>query len=94
MDSLVSHGDIIAGGQVISSVLSPYVRLDEAARVEQSILFEGVKVGAGCQLYRTIVDKWVQIPPGTVVGLDRKLDKKRFTVSPGGITVIPRNMQL
>lgn len=94
MDSLVSHGDIIAGGQVIRSVLSPYVRIDEASRVEQSILFEGVKVGTGCQLFRTIVDKWVKIPAGTVVGLDHKTDKKRFTVSPGGITVIPRNMAL
>ncbi|MCP4286420.1 MAG: glucose-1-phosphate adenylyltransferase [Gammaproteobacteria bacterium] len=94
MDSMVSHGDIISGGQVIRSVLSPYVQLHEAARVEQSILFEGVKVGAGSQLNRTIVDKWVKIPPGTVVGFDQKTDRKRFTVSPGGVTVISRRMKL
>jgi len=94
MDSLVSNGDIIAGGQVIRSVLSPYVRVNEEARVEESILFEGVRVGAGSRLYRTIVDKGVMIPPGMVIGLNRAKDKELFTVSESGITVIPKHFKL
>lgn len=94
MDSLVSHGDILAGGQVVRSVLSPHVRIDEKARVEQSILFEGVRVGAGSRLFRTIVDKQVSIPPGTRVGFDRQADQQRFTVSEGGVVVIPRRADL
>lgn len=93
MDSLVSHGDIIAGGQVIRSVLSPYVRVDEEARVEECILFDGVRVGAGSRLCRTIVDKGVLIPPNSVVGVDRTQDKERFTVSDGGIVVIPQRIK-
>jgi len=79
---------------VIRSILSPYVRVDEEARVEESVLFNGVKVGAGSRLYRTIVDKDVTLPPGTVVGLDHEKDAKRFTVSPGGVVVIPRRMKI
>ncbi len=94
MDSLVSHGDIIAGGQVIHSVLSPYVRVDEEARVEECILFDGVRVGAGSRLYRAIVDKRVRIPPKTAVGLDHAKDKERFTVSAGGVVVIPGRIKL
>lgn len=94
MDSLVSHGDIIAGGQVIRSVLSPYTRVDEEARIEESILFEGVQVGAGSLLRRTIVDKHVSIPPGTQIGIDREEDERRFTVSDGGVVVIPRLARL
>lgn len=94
MDSLICHGDIIAGGQVINSVLSPRVRIDERSRVKECILFEGVKVGHGAQLYRTIVDKDVKIPPGTRVGFDLAKDKKRFTVSDGGVVVIPRGTKL
>ena len=94
IDSLVSHGDILAGGQVIRSVLSPYVRVSEEARVEESILFEGVSVGAGSRLFRTIVDKEVTIPPGTLVGVDHEQDKKHFTVSTGGVVVVPRRMKL
>jgi glucose-1-phosphate adenylyltransferase len=94
IDSLVSQGDIIAGGQVIRSVLSPRVRVDEKARVDESILFEGVRVGAGSRLRRTIVDKFVTIPPGTEVGFDRRADEQRFTVSDGGVVVIPRRARL
>lgn len=94
MDSLICHGDIIAGGQVINSVLSPRVRIDERSRVKECILFEGVKVGAGSQLYRTIVDKGVKIPPGTRIGFDHAKDRERFTVSEGGIVVIPRRMKM
>ena len=90
MDSLVCNGDILAGGQVIRSILSPRVRVEEEARVEESILFEGVTVGAGCRLRRVIVDKEVAIPAGTRIGLDRKADRRRFTVSDGGITVVSR----
>jgi len=94
LDSLISGGVILAGGQVIRSILSPHVRVDEEARVEESVLFNGVKVGAGSRLYRTIVDKDVTLPPGTVLGLDHKKDAKRFTVSPGGVVVIPRRMKI
>ena len=44
-DSLVSEGCIISGGQVDCSVLSPGVRVNSFARVEQSILMDGVDVG-------------------------------------------------
>lgn len=94
MDSLVSNGCIIAGGQVIRSVLSPYVRVDEEARVEDSILFEGVKVGAGSRLYHTIVDKHVKIPPGTIIGADPAEDAKHYTVSESGVVVIPRRKKV
>ena len=93
MDSLITHGDIIAGGQVINSVLSPNVRVNEHARVIQSILFEGVTVGAGSQLYRTIVDKKVDIPPNTRIGFDRTEDEKRFMVSSQGIVVVARGTE-
>ena len=52
-----------------------------------------MRVGAGSRLYRTIVDKGVRIPPNSVVGVDRAQDKERFTVSDGGIVVIPRRIK-
>jgi glucose-1-phosphate adenylyltransferase len=94
MDSLVSPGCILAGGQVIQSVLAPKVRINEKARVEQSILHDDVIVGAGSYLYRTIVDKGVTIPPGTEIGLDHEQDRKRFTISEGGVVVIRRKQKL
>ncbi len=94
MDSLISPGDILAGGQVIRSVLAPNVRVDEEARVEECVLHDGVHVGAHCRLFRTIIDKGVYVPPGTQIGFDRIKDKQRFTVSDGGVVVIRRKTKL
>ena len=37
------------------------------------------------------IDKAVKIPPETIIGFDKTQDKKKFTVSPEGIVVIPKN---
>jgi glucose-1-phosphate adenylyltransferase len=63
--------------------------VDENAVVEDSILFDGVHVGAGAYLKRCIVDKNVRIPPGEQIGFDTTADATRFTVSESGITVVP-----
>ena len=63
--------------------------MDDDAVVEDSILFDGVHVGAGAYLRRCIVDKNVQIPPGERIGFDTTTDSARFTVSEAGITVVP-----
>jgi glucose-1-phosphate adenylyltransferase len=47
-----------------------------------------VQVGKNCRIKRTIVDKGVRFPQGTVVGYHPENDKKRFTVTDSGIVVI------
>jgi glucose-1-phosphate adenylyltransferase len=48
-------------------------------------------VGRHAQIRRTIVDKGVQIPPGTRIGFDPKEDRARgLTVTESGLTVVPK----
>jgi glucose-1-phosphate adenylyltransferase len=49
-----------------------------------------VQVGEGAHLRRCIVDKDVKIPPRVRIGFDREADRERFTVSAGGVVVIPK----
>lgn len=91
INSIISPGSILSGGAVWNSILSREVRVDDDALVESSILFDGVTVGAGSRLKRCIVDKGVKIPPGTTVGDDANRDAARFTVSEGGVVVIPKS---
>jgi glucose-1-phosphate adenylyltransferase len=91
-ESLVPQGVIISGGLVERSVLSPGVRVNSFAHVEDSILMEGVVVGRRARLRKCIIDKGVVIPEGATVGFDPKSDAKRFAVSGGGITIIPKEM--
>ena len=93
-DSMVSEGCIISGGRINRSVLSPNVRINSYAEVQESILFEGVKVGRHARICRAIIDKNVDIPPGLQIGYDPEEDRKRFFVSPKGIVVVPKGMRL
>ena len=94
LDSLVSNGVIISGGRVERSILSSGVKVKSYARVADSILFDGVEIGRHCDIRRAIIDKEVKVPPGTVIGRDLDADARRFTVSPGGIVVIPKGADL
>jgi glucose-1-phosphate adenylyltransferase len=93
-DSLISEGCIISGGQVNHSILSPRVRINSYARVEDSLIFENVNIGRHCRIRRAIIDKHVDIPAGTSIGYDVEEDRKRFHVSESGIVVIPKGMRL
>jgi glucose-1-phosphate adenylyltransferase len=91
IDSIISQGSIISGGRVKNSILSPEVRINSYSQVEDCILMNGVDVGRYARLNRVIVDKYVQIPPGTEIGFNPEEDRKRFTVTESGVVVIPRN---
>lgn len=91
INSIVASGTIIAGGGVNHSILFPSVYVDDSATVEDSILLADVQVGRGARLHRCIVDKGVKIPPAEALGYDRTHDAMRFTVTEGGIVVIPKD---
>ena len=94
LNSIISNGCIISGGNVKRSLLSPRVMIHSFAEVEDSILLDRVDVGRNARIKRTIVDKEVQIPPGTEIGYDLDEDAKRFTVTASGIVVVPKGFRL
>jgi glucose-1-phosphate adenylyltransferase len=91
INSIVCDGCIISGGQVFNSVLSTSVRINSFADVRDSIIMSGVNIGRHSLIKRSIIDKNVNIPPYTVIGYDLEEDRKRFTVTESGITVIPKD---
>ena len=90
-NSLVSEGCIISGGEVSHCVLSPNVRINSYSKVVDSIIMEDVSIARNCQIKKAIIDKNVNIPEGTQIGLNKDDDLKRgFFVSPEGVTVVPK----
>ncbi|HEX5272766.1 MAG TPA: sugar phosphate nucleotidyltransferase, partial [Gemmataceae bacterium] len=90
-DSMVCQGCIISGGHVRRSILSPNVRVNSYAVVEDSILFEGVDVGRHSRVRRVIIDKDVKIPPGSTIGYDLEHDRQRgFAITEQGVVVIAK----
>lgn len=94
LDSLVSGGAIVSGGRVERSILGPEVRVNSYSKVTDSVLMDGVIVGRHARVHKAIVDKGVTIPQRFVVGEDLEDDAKRFTVTDGGVVVIPRGAQI
>lgn len=89
LDSMVCQGCIISGGQVRRSILSPGVRVNSYAAVEDSILFDRVEIGRHCRIRRAIIDKDVNLPAHTVLGHNLEQDRQRgFLVTEQGIVII------
>jgi glucose-1-phosphate adenylyltransferase len=92
-DSLVCEGCIISGGRIDRTVLSPNVRVNSFAHVEQSILLEGVNVGRHAKVRRAIIDKDVQIPEGVSIGHDHEEDRRRGLTVSDDLVVVPKGYQ-
>jgi glucose-1-phosphate adenylyltransferase len=89
LDSIVSHGCIISGGRVTRSVLSPGVRVDSQASVENCLLFSGVQVGAHSRIRNAIVDHNLKIPEHAVIGLDPEANRREgHTVTDSGLVIV------
>jgi glucose-1-phosphate adenylyltransferase len=94
-NSIVCQGAIVSGGQVFRSIISPGVRVNSYALVEDSILFDGVDVGRRARVRRAIVDKDVKIPAGFEVGWNHDKDRSRgLTITPDGLTVVAKGEEL
>lgn len=94
VDSIASGGCIVSGGKVKRSILSPRVRINSFVTLEDSILFNYVDVGRHCHIRNAIIDKGVQVPPGSEIGYDVDKDKKRFTVTESGIVVVAKGTKI
>jgi glucose-1-phosphate adenylyltransferase len=95
LDSIVSAGCIVSGGSIVTSVLSPNVRVDENSTVDRSVVLNGVRIGRNATVRNAILDKNVVVPDGAKVGVSRADDLARgYTVSEGGITVVGKGVKV
>ena len=94
-NSIVCQGAILSGGQVYRSIVSPGVRINSYALIEDAILFDGVDVGRSARIRRAIIDKDVRIPANFEIGWNRDADIARgYTVTEDGIVVVAKGEDL
>jgi glucose-1-phosphate adenylyltransferase len=91
LDSLISAGCIISGSTIRGSVLCPNVRVHSFCEIDQSILMPDVRVGRHARVRRAIIDRDVFIPRGAQIGFNADEDRRRHTISDGGVVVVTRD---
>jgi glucose-1-phosphate adenylyltransferase len=94
VNSIITAGVIISGATVSNSVVSQDVRVNSYSNVDASIIFSHVNIGRHCRIRRAIIDRDVHIPEGTVIGYDPVEDKRRYFVTPSGLTIVTRDSSL
>jgi glucose-1-phosphate adenylyltransferase len=92
VDSVISPGVIVSGGKVIRSILSPGVRVNSFAELEDTIILDNCNIGRNAHVKRAILDKYVTVEEGVDIGYDLEADKaKGLTVTESGIVVVPKS---
>ena len=94
VNSMVAGGCVIEGGTIERSILSSNVKIHNKAQVINSIIMEGVTVGANAKIRNAIIDKEVVIPPKSSIGYDLKLDEKRFILTASGIAIVAKKSSI
>jgi glucose-1-phosphate adenylyltransferase len=92
IDALVSSGCIVSGAMVRRSILFSKVRVGEHSVVEDSVVLPYVSIGQNVTLRRTVVDKRCVLPDGFSAGVNSDEDRRRFHVTPQGVTLITPQM--
>jgi glucose-1-phosphate adenylyltransferase len=81
-------GCIISGSEIRHSILSPGVRVHSYCDIEDSILMYNATIHRHARIKKAILDREVEVPAGAVIGYDPAEDRRRHTVSDGGVVVV------
>jgi glucose-1-phosphate adenylyltransferase len=92
IDSIVSSGSIVSGATVRDSVISNNNFIHSYSELEGCIVLDHADVNRHCKLRKVIIDKYSKVEEGCLIGYDRERDEMRFKVTPGGVTVLPKNV--
>ena len=81
---------LIQRASLRNTIVRREVVVEEGACLEDCVVMDYVRIGRGAHLRRVVVDRHNLVAEGTIIGYDADLDRKRFTVSPGGVVVVPK----
>lgn len=81
---------ICRGARVYGSIIRREAVVEQGADLEDCIIMDYSRIGAGAKLRRVIVDRHNNIAPGTCIGDNLEDDRRRYHVTESGVVVIPR----
>jgi glucose-1-phosphate adenylyltransferase len=89
-NSLFGAASLIDRACLRNTIVRRETVIEEGAQLEDCIIMDYVRIGRGARLRRAIVDRHNLVAEGTRIGFDADEDRRHFTVSPGGVVVVPK----
>jgi glucose-1-phosphate adenylyltransferase len=89
-NSLLGSASVIHNARIRNSIVRREAVIEDGADIEDCIIMDYVRIRSGARLRRTIVDRHNLIEKNLVTGLDPEADRRRYSVSPSGVVVVPR----
>ncbi|MFC4346843.1 glucose-1-phosphate adenylyltransferase [Kordiimonas lipolytica] len=91
---VLAPGAIIEDTNLDHSIVSADVHIAPHCCIKKSVLLPGSTVGEGTILHKTVVSEGCTIPENMAVGLDAEEDKRWFTRTADGVTLVtPHGLQ-
>lgn len=89
-DSAIGAGSSVKGARIRNSTLRREVIVEEDVEIEDCMIMDYTIIRRGARLKRVIVDRYNEIAADSRIGFDAAADRARYTVSEGGVVVVPK----
>ena len=89
-NSIISAGSVVNLARISNSIIRREVIIDKDVEIRDSVIMDYTVIGRGSRLRRAIVDRYNEIPPGTMIGHDPVQDARHYHVTAAGVTVMPK----
>ncbi len=89
-NSVIGAGSLIKGARIRNSILRREVFVEDEVEIDDCVIMDYAIIRRGTRLKRVIVDRCNEIAANSRIGFDVAADRARYTVSAGGVVVVPR----
>jgi len=88
--ALIGEGSQLIEADVRRCVIGRNVRIEAGAQVEDSVIFDHVRIGAKARLHRVIIDRQNEIPAGVELGYSEGAESPAVQWTASGLAVLPK----
>ena len=87
-NSVIAAGSLVQRAKISNSIIRREVIIEEDVVIEDCVIQDYVWIKRGARLRRAIIGQYNVIEAGSRIGHDPKIDRQRYSVTEGGITVV------
>jgi len=87
-NGVIAAGSLVHGASIRNSIIRREVIIEDDVEIEDCIIQDYVHIKRGARLRRVIIGGYNVIEAGDRIGYDPELDRRRYTVTAGGITAV------